>query len=152
MEKWIAAYEEEKVIHVSATIEVITRKAFVLEEFETYEYARRCTFKVDSFFYRDPDEAKDQETDEGAAPVAYFGVADRISNDQWVVIPNGKRTLSMESIERNLDQRTRRNKKQFWKQSHQFNQTKMIPHVSSNSLSRNVRLLISEFDLNLIKD
>ncbi|XP_026456877.1 uncharacterized protein LOC113357650 isoform X2 [Papaver somniferum] len=62
----------------------------VLEEFETYEYARRCTFKVDSFFYRDPDEAKDQETDEGAAPVAYFGVADRISNDQWVVIPNGK--------------------------------------------------------------
>ncbi|RZC61100.1 hypothetical protein C5167_022866 [Papaver somniferum] len=39
--------------------------------------------KVDSFFYRDPDEAKDQETDEGAAPVAYFGVADRISNDQW---------------------------------------------------------------------
>ncbi|XP_026395461.1 uncharacterized protein LOC113290141 isoform X1 [Papaver somniferum] len=55
----------------------------VLEEFETYEYARRCIFKVDSFFYRDPDEAKDQETNEGAAPVAYFGVADRISNDQW---------------------------------------------------------------------
>ncbi|XP_026395463.1 uncharacterized protein LOC113290141 isoform X2 [Papaver somniferum] len=105
----------------------------VLEEFETYEYARRCIFKVDSFFYRDPDEAKDQETNEGAAPVAYFGVADRISNDQW-----GGDT-QWEGIERNLDQRTRRNKKQFWKQPHQFNQTKMIPPVSSNSLSRNVR-------------
>ncbi|KAI3995392.1 hypothetical protein MKX01_040508 [Papaver californicum] len=43
---------------------------------------------VDLFFYREPEEAKDQEVDESGAPVADFGVteyggAGMITNDQW---------------------------------------------------------------------
>ncbi|MCL7037715.1 hypothetical protein MKW94_006004 [Papaver nudicaule] len=42
---------------------------------------------VDLFFYREPEEAKDQEADEGAAPVAEYGVTEygggMIGNDQW---------------------------------------------------------------------
>ncbi|KAI3985248.1 hypothetical protein MKX01_039493 [Papaver californicum] len=43
---------------------------------------------VDLFFYREPEEAKDQEVDESGAPVADFGVteysgAGMMANDQW---------------------------------------------------------------------
>ncbi|KAI3848710.1 hypothetical protein MKX03_025084 [Papaver bracteatum] len=43
---------------------------------------------VDQFFYREHEEAKDEEADKGAAPVACFvvteyGGAGMISNDQW---------------------------------------------------------------------
>ncbi|KAI3948802.1 hypothetical protein MKX01_022216 [Papaver californicum] len=42
---------------------------------------------VDLFFYREPEETKDQEVDEGAAPVDFgvteYGGAGMISNDQW---------------------------------------------------------------------
>ncbi|KAI3858530.1 hypothetical protein MKW92_031233 [Papaver armeniacum] len=36
----------------------------------------RRAVMVDLFFYKEPQEAKDQEADEGAAPVADFGVTE----------------------------------------------------------------------------
>ncbi|XP_026392564.1 40S ribosomal protein SA-like [Papaver somniferum] len=42
---------------------------------------------VDLFFYREPEETKDQEVDEGAGPVPDFGVTEyggaMLANDQW---------------------------------------------------------------------
>ncbi|RZC89929.1 hypothetical protein C5167_028995 [Papaver somniferum] len=42
---------------------------------------------VDLFFYREPEEAKDQEVDESGAPVAEYGVTEygggNIANDNW---------------------------------------------------------------------
>ncbi|KAI3944541.1 hypothetical protein MKW92_049870 [Papaver armeniacum] len=42
---------------------------------------------VDLFFYREPEETKDQEVDEGAGPVPDFGVIEygdsMLANDQW---------------------------------------------------------------------
>ncbi|KAI3874376.1 hypothetical protein MKX03_025848 [Papaver bracteatum] len=45
------------------------------------------TFRVDLFFYREPEETKDQEDDESGAPVAEYGVTEcgvgMIDNDNW---------------------------------------------------------------------
>ncbi|MCL7034364.1 hypothetical protein MKW94_004641 [Papaver nudicaule] len=61
----------------------------VLQMRGTIQPGHKWDVMVDLFFYREPEEAKDQENDESGAPVPDFGVteygggAGMIANDQW---------------------------------------------------------------------
>ncbi|RZC55686.1 hypothetical protein C5167_014535 [Papaver somniferum] len=60
----------------------------VLQMRDTILLRHKWDVMVDPFYYREPEETKDQEVDEGAGPLPDFGVTEydgggMISNDQW---------------------------------------------------------------------
>ncbi|KAI3950232.1 hypothetical protein MKW92_009876 [Papaver armeniacum] len=59
----------------------------VLQMRGTILLGHKWDMMVDLFFYREPEETKDQEVDEGAGPVPDFGVTEygdsMLANDQW---------------------------------------------------------------------